>query len=179
MRKSLQVVCKMPFLILYLSTFLIISNSYSQVEESWVKRYTTSVNGQDNATAITVDVAGNVYVTGSSAVEEANYELATIKYNSDGEQLCLKRYNGPGNGLDFAKSVVVDADGNVFITGVSDGDGSNSDFATIKYNSDGVELWVKRYNGPVDGADDPCAMVVDADGNVYVTGFSDQDGISL
>jgi len=38
--------------------------------------------------------------------------------------------------------------------------------------STGVRLWVKRYNGPGNDWDDATALELDAEANVYVTGYS-------
>ncbi|HXI53953.1 MAG TPA: hypothetical protein VNH84_20705, partial [Candidatus Saccharimonadales bacterium] len=45
-----------------------------------------------------------------------------------------------------------------------------ADWATIKYNPDGQEQWVRRYDGPAHGFDEASAIAVDASGNVYVAG---------
>jgi len=42
----------------------------------------------------------------------------------------------------------LDGSGNVYVTGYSLEIGTNYDYATIKYNSNGDSLWVQRYNGP-------------------------------
>ena len=83
----------------------------------------------------------------------------------------VARYNGPGNDYDVAKSIAVDNAGNVYVTGSSVGS-VNDDYATIKYNSDGVQQWVARYSGPDNQGDNPTSIAVDNLGNVYVTGFS-------
>ena len=82
------------------------------------------------------------------------------------------RYNGPANSEDFAHAIAVDAAGNVYVTGWSLGLGNHSDYATIKYDPDGNELWVARYNGPGNSTDVATAIALDAAGNVYVTGES-------
>lgn len=84
----------------------------------------------------------------------------------------VARYNGPGNASDNAVDVAVDDDGNVYITGSSTGAGTFADYATIKYNSAGVQQWVARYNGPGNFFDEPADLAIDAAGNVYVTGVS-------
>jgi 3-isopropylmalate dehydratase small subunit len=48
--------------------------------ELWVARYNGPANGWDTATAIAVDTAGSVYVTGTSNATVGN-EYATIKYS--------------------------------------------------------------------------------------------------
>jgi len=87
----------------------------------------------------------------------------------------VQTYNGPGNGIDIAFSVVVDNLGNVYVAGNSPGSTSANDITTIKYNSAGQEQWVQRYNGPGngdDGTNGTNAIAVDGSGNVYVAGWS-------
>ena len=45
----------------------------------------------------------------------------------------MRRYNGPGNYVDYASAIAVDGSDNVYVTGVSWGDGTYADYATIKY----------------------------------------------
>jgi len=144
----------------------------------WVARYNGPLDVNLNAPSIVIDAFGNVYVSGGSNVWGTDYDYATIKYNSSGQELWVSRYNGQGNGLDIAFSLVVDATGNVYVTGLSVGNGTYFDYATIKYNSFGQEQWVARYNGPGNWIDRAESIAVDAAGNVYVTGGSCQFGIS-
>ena len=88
----------------------------------------------------------------------------------------VRRYNGPGNGSDQAHGLAVDGQGNVYVTGESDGAGSSRDYATIKYSPSGEELWAARYNGPGNGIDVAEGLFVDSQGNVYVTGYSMGNG---
>jgi hypothetical protein len=141
-------------------------------DEMWVRRYNGPRNSEDGATAITVDGYGNAYVTGWSWGLETEIDYATIKYNPEGEELWVRRYNGPGNAEDQANAIAVDAQGNVYVTGHSTGSGTDHDFATVKYSPAGKQLWVRRYNGPGNGWDEARAMATDDQGNVYVTGWS-------
>jgi uncharacterized delta-60 repeat protein len=86
-------------------------------------------------------------------------------------QAWVQRYNGPGNGADDAYVVAVDGSDNVIVTGLSY-NGTNDDYATIKYSSAGVPLWTNRYNGPGNNIDWALAMVMDSSDNVIVTGYS-------
>jgi len=148
----------------------------SSGNQLWAARYNGPGNRDDFARAVAVDASGNVYVTGYSKAPGAGYDYATIKYNSSGKQVWLKRYNGPGNGDDFASALAVDGFGNVYVTGESPGSGTFRDFATIKYSSSGNQVWVKRYNGPGNGDDGAEAIAVDSGGHVCVSGYSKGPG---
>jgi hypothetical protein len=89
-----------------------------------------------------------------------------------GVPVWTNRYNGPGNGDDSASAIALDASGNVIVTGYSTGSGSSSDYTTIKYSSAGAPLWTNRYNGTGNSFDGPIGLVVDANSNIIVTGFS-------
>ena len=140
--------------------------------QQWVARYNGPADGDDYPFSIGLDAEGNVYVTGFSEGAGTGNDYATVKYNSMGEQQWVSRYNGPENGKDYALSMAVDAEGNSYVTGASEGSGSGEDYATLKYNSSGEEQWVNRYDGPGNSQDDARSIAIDADGNVYVTGSS-------
>lgn len=69
---------------------------------------------------------------------------------------------------DKAVALTVDADGNVYVTGESEYSGFASDYATIKYDAHGNQLWATRYES--NAKDNPRGIALDARGNVYVTG---------
>lgn len=141
-------------------------------QQQWVTRYNGLGNYIDGARAIAVDTSGNVYVTGRSFGSGSNFDYATIKYNSTGQQQWVARYDGPGNSNDEAKGIAVDDLGNVYVTGQSTGPGGDYAYATIKYNSAGQQQWVARYNGSGNGDDNATAIAIDNSRNVYVTGTS-------
>src|SRR5207245_611433 len=84
------------------------------------------------------------------------------------------RYNGTGNSSDAGRSIAVDDSGYVYVTGESWGGSLNYDFATIKYNPAGVQIWAVRFNGAGNYVDEPAQLAVDQNGNVYVTGYTIQ-----
>jgi len=145
--------------------------------EQWVRRHhgggPPPYNFNDYASAMAVDSAGNVYVTGMSiSSPTSGWDYATVKYDTNGTEQWIVRYNGPANSNDYANDIAVDASGNVYVTGYSYGIGTGYDTATVKYDSFGTEQWVARYNGPANNIDNTNDIAVDASGNVYVTGYS-------
>jgi uncharacterized delta-60 repeat protein len=142
-------------------------------QEQWVAGYNGAANGNDYGIAIAVDSAANVYVTGHSLGSASDYDYATVKYNSSGQEQWVARYNGPANGHEEVRAIVVDDSGNVYVTGTS-GDVSftHTDYATIKYSVSGTEEWVARYDGPASRDDNAYDIAIDASGNICVTGIS-------
>lgn len=141
-------------------------------EVLWAKAYNGTASDDDVPSGIVIDDLYNVYVTGKSWGTFYD-DYATIKYDSSGNQLWVKRYNGPVNSHDKATGIALDNSGNIYVTGSSGGTGVNYDYTTIKYNPAGQELWVKRYNGPANKNDYALALVVDNNANIYVTGYSE------
>lgn len=147
---------------------------YSQVAQQWVRQYNGTGNGDDAANTLAVDQAGNIYIAGTATNPSLNKDYAVIKYNSLGVQQWVTYYNGPGDGDDIPKKIVVDQSGFVYVTGQSIGSGSGFDYVTIKYNSAGVQQWAARYNGTANLNDYANFLTVDNSGNVFVTGQSRQ-----
>ncbi len=152
----------------------------SVVTQKWAMQYNGPASKYDEAKALAIDVAGNVYVTGfSQTAVTDNYDYSTVKYDSLGAQKWAKNYNGTGNDYDRANAIKVDAISNVYVTGKSTGTGSNlEDILTIKYDKLGNTKWTARYNSPSNNYDEGKAIAVDAARNVYVTGYSFTTGLS-
>jgi hypothetical protein len=114
-----------------------------------------------------------VYVTGYSHGISTGYDYATVKYNTQGVQQWVRRFDGPGTSDDFPYALKVDSSGNVLVTGDAFFEiDHGSDYGTVKYSPSGVEQWVGRYNGPGNATDIAFALAIDEADNVYVTGGS-------
>lgn len=144
--------------------------------EQWVARFNGPGNTKDIASALALDAAGNVYVTGSSGEGSPNLsDYVTVKYDPFGVEQWVARYSDL---YDYATALAVDASGNAYVTGYSYHAGTFYDYATIKYNKNGIQLWVRRYHGPGGSDDSAYAVKVDESGNVFVTGESVGPGTS-
>lgn len=159
--------------------FVIIKYNAATGQQIWVRTYNGGLLGDDVATAITVDNQNNPVVTGYSQaflIGLTPYDYATVKYDQNGVQQWAARYNGPVNGEDRPYAIVVDGGDSVIVSGESQGNGTNLDYATVKYTPTGTQQWAQRYNGNANGEDRAYAIVVDGGDNVIVTGGSNRTG---
>jgi uncharacterized delta-60 repeat protein len=81
------------------------------------------------------------------------------------------RYN-PADNNDEAHSVVVDNNGNVFVTGSGFNASGNLDMITIKYSPSGQQLWVQSYDGAGHDNDESRQITIDPNGDVCIVGYS-------
>ncbi len=140
--------------------------------QQWVYRYNGSGNGVDEVYSLQVENSGNVYITGYSKGITSGDDICTIKINQSGSMVWLKRFNGSDNNDDYGNSIQIDNSGNIYVTGAVTQTGSDQDYITIKYDSNGNQVWIVIYNGPGNGEDFPSSNAIDAQGNIYVTGYS-------
>ena len=135
----------------------------------WAKEYNNPVNSYDAAYFIKADSLGNVYVTGTSTAQGTGPDFLTIKYNAAGDSSWVRRFSGTTSINEIPQGFAVDRNGNVYVTGFSQGPSNSTDFATVKYNSAGVQQWAVFYDTTA-SQDIPEDLEVDGNGNVYVTG---------
>lgn len=152
--------------------------------QQWVRRFRDlPAFTFDAPTALAVDTGGNVVVAGYAAYAEftgTRYDFAVVKYNTSGDQLWERTYNGPGDVNDGATAVSLDDQGNVIVSGNSSGEiQTGNSYATVKYDAAGNPLWDARYSGPGPAPDNAAAIATDRLGNVYVTGSSSGEGTNL
>ncbi|MCY7363485.1 MAG: SBBP repeat-containing protein, partial [Ignavibacteria bacterium] len=90
-------------------------------------------------------------------------------------QQWVNYYNSPTNSFDVSRAIATDNSGNIYVTGVSPSSTTGEDYATVKYNSAGVQQWTARYSA-ANSNDVPSGIIVDGLGNVIVTGSTTSPG---
>lgn len=138
----------------------------------WAQSYNGPANCCEQVPKLALDPQGNVYITGQSTTTRVspsgtfNDDITTIKYDSRGNEMWVRRFGGAGNSTDVPSDIAADARGNVYVTGYTAGD--DSQYVTLKYDADGNLLWAREAGSPL--YDYALALDVDGQGNVYVTG---------
>ncbi len=143
--------------------------------QQWVSRYNGSQNLSDKATIIAIDPLDNPVVSGWTQVQAGPpsfYSYVTIKYDEFGNRLWESYYGGPAVGPSYPTALAVDKSGSVYVTGASTGVGTGLDYATVKYDQDGHELWTSRFGLHDSGDDVPGGIAIDRSSRVYVTGYT-------
>lgn len=133
------------------------------------------------AHAVVADSIGNVYAVGYVAQAlpffQTEYGWVVASFDANGAQRWVQLFNGPGNSRDIALRAAVDAREGLYVTGITADAAGHFDWLTIKYSLDGAEQW-RRTEGSAFGLDDqPCAINVDAAGNVFVLGNVQTGGV--
>jgi hypothetical protein len=148
--------------------------------ELWNTTFSGLAPGGDQPTAIALDAAGNVFVTGDSYdgdVSPNRRNMRIVKLAAATGAILWSKTEDTGVGEDSAFGVAVDAAGDAFITGrvMLEVSGSpRGRMRTLKYRgTDGQRLWA------TDAAVEPgdgnsysgSAVAVDAAGNVLAVGY--------
>ena len=99
---------------------------------------------------------------------------ATRAHAATAREQWVRRYSQAISSSEQARKVVTDSVGNVIVAGNTGdlgdtGDAGVADMLIIKYSAEGLPLWTNRYDGPARSTDDPSALAVDGNDNVFVT----------
>jgi hypothetical protein len=141
---------------------------YPNGDTAWVRRLEKPAN--DYPSEMTVDSAGNCYITGRM---NESFAAGTVKYFSNGDTAWVREYGVVG--IAETRAIAVDnaLDPNVYVGGRYADAGEDYDLLAIKYDANGDTAWVGLYDGPA-GGDDRCwDLAVDLSGNVYALGYSE------
>lgn len=182
-------------------TLLLNHNTTDTVDDIFLAKYDANGNllwaksyggkSYEAGEGITVDNAGNVYVTGFYESDSVSFD-AYVLHNTSNENAYIFKCDSNGNiiwatgststGVVSAYGISTDVNGHVFITGRFNG--TTADFGTnevdnqqvgeddifvAQYDSAGNPLWAVSAGGSYN--DRGLAIATDAAGNAFVTGY--------
>lgn len=160
---------------------------YTYVNDTWVWVKQAGGINNDLGNDIEVDGNGDIWLAGGfqdtatfdnvSLVSSGGYDIFLAKYKNDGNLVLIKKYGTIETEyiLDFG----LDAHSNVYATGFFsniidlgkvrlESIGEN-DIFFVKFTPEGLVEWGVSGGGPFN--DYPTSIVVEANGNTYVTGY--------
>lgn len=147
---------------------------------NWLWTRQDGTGQDDDAHAVCVDPAGNIYITGyvkgnfHGITRVGSSDIFISKYNSSGTRLWSVLFGSTA--VDEGFGIASDTNGNVFVTGYCQesiegnpwfGSGDN---VLAKYDLNGNRLWLKQWG--TGNADTGHAVATDASGSVLVAGYS-------
>ncbi|WP_300329058.1 DUF4347 domain-containing protein, partial [Accumulibacter sp.] len=137
-------------------------------------------SGGGFASSLALQADGKIIVSGYAS-NGSNDDFALVRYNPDGSRDTDFGTGGKvttaiGAGDDRALGVAVQSNGRIVLAGYSY-NGSNNDFAVVRYNSDGTLDTTFSGDGKLTTAistsnDDAYAVLVQSDGKIVVVGSS-------
>jgi len=159
----------MKNIIILLLIFSCSEKAFSQLGFHWIDIQPGMINNVNANFSIAEDLSGNFYTTGFEYL--SNYsDLKIIKFNSSGNILWMRSYNGSANLSDGGNSIAIDRANNVYISGYVTKTPVNTDIVLLKYNPDGDLIWDKEFSGSANLNDFGGSVVTDDSGNVFLSG---------
>ncbi|MBK7403658.1 MAG: hypothetical protein IPJ41_03230 [Phycisphaerales bacterium] len=119
---------------------------------------------------IAIDSNDEIVVTGVPESTCGLHHTSTWRLSPDGTRLWTRSFPPKACDTALAAGMTLDDNGNavVLCQSMISGESGSFNFCTLKYDSDGNQLWQKTLAGS--GVDLPSAVAADRAGNIYITG---------
>jgi uncharacterized delta-60 repeat protein len=109
----------------------------------WNRTYNGPPDKFDSIRRIILDSAGNIIVTGYEQQSYVYSDMATIKYDANGNQLWVQHFDLVTSGDEIPWTIALGSNDSVYVAGESGGL-----FALVKYTAGGAEEWHVTYDNP-------------------------------
>jgi uncharacterized delta-60 repeat protein len=146
---------------------------------NWIYIYDGPAYSADVANSLVYGADGNIYAAGYSQGIDTYDDFTVISLTTAGDTNWVYRYDGPGNAMDRANSIVYGTDGNIYAAGGSTGNGTDFDFIVISLTTTGDPNWIYRYDGSASGFDEARSIIYGLDGNIYAAGCVDDNFVVI
>ncbi len=156
-------------------TLFVLSN-LSFINSQWVANYgfkSGDVNFASSKGNAVVCEGNFSYVTGYTQESATGNDIVTIKYNSQGDTVWVRSYNGTANSDDEGLGICIDDNDNIYVTGYAQNTGRSKDAVILKYSKQGNLLWARSFSVTTNAVvDKGVAIAVDNRDDIYVTGYT-------
>jgi len=111
----------------------------------WQETFNGSANGNDYGVQLKINNANEIFIA-ATLEESTSLDFGILKYSPNGSLIWSNSWNGSANGIDIPADIDIDNSGNTYLVGGSESSNGMSDYAVVKYNSDGVYKWHTTYD---------------------------------
>ncbi|KXK44417.1 MAG: PKD repeat protein [Chlorobi bacterium OLB5] len=155
---------------------LFVLSNLSFINSQWVANYgfkSGDVNFASSKGNAVVCEGNFSYVTGYTQESATGNDIVTIKYNSQGDTVWVRSYNGTANSDDEGLGICIDDNDNIYVTGYAQNTGRSKDAVILKYSKQGNLLWARSFSVTTNAVvDKGVAIAVDNRDDIYVTGYT-------
>lgn len=111
----------------------------------WQQTYDGTAHGNDYGVQLKVNNSNEIFIV-ATLQESTNLDFGVLKYDSNGNLIWVNTWNGQANGIDIPADIGIDNNGNVYLVGGTEAPNGLSDYAVVKFNSNGVYQWRTTYD---------------------------------
>lgn len=142
----------------------------------WIAALPIGTSLSSGFSGMTVDAAGNTYVTGTSGAGTST-DVFTAAISPNGTVIWSATWNGPAGGGDQGHGIALAPGGVVWVTGNTPGPQSFANVLLLAYDTaTGALLDTVQYSSGPQTSEHGASVAIDAAGNVYVGGGTVGDG---
>jgi hypothetical protein len=143
----------------------------------WTRSYTGAGGANDVGWAISASEDGHFFAAGYVTVTGEGRNLWLGKYDTDGNLIWERSYNGPASLDDEARGVAAGPDGEVYVCGFARTDELPWEIFVRRYDAAGITEWTDLDPGEAGEGGRCFGMARDLDDNLVVVGDERVDGI--
>lgn len=137
----------MKHLFIFVYFIVISQNIFSQIyaDLDWYRKYNGPVNSYDFLHDMKMDDTG-IYVAGGSFMQDSTADAILIKYSFEGDSILSIVYSLQPNVRDEFNSLDVDANSDLYLTGLTTINDYYKKMIFQKYSNTGQLIWSKNFN---------------------------------
>lgn len=136
----------------------------------WSRTWDRS-GGWDEPARITIDLNDDIYLAGFTKEPNDNDNAVLVKFDTAGNLLWWRMWDGPDQMDEGARDIASDADGNVYV-GLTSVGPTSEDWVVLKYRATGELLWERWLDFAGEGNDVLLSLSLHPSGGIVATGYS-------